>query len=297
MTKEIGTVSAALVLVVVGSFPSAVTAKPRVTWSVVDGATLGHHKRCHVLYGDSDRTTKAEAGLLFSSWLLVEPRCDGPGPLVVQFSRLSDDSLAASLTFKQSEFDEVRGDRENFTAIANRLSKTFRRDFSLSLVDPGRSGTAESFAWTVVGHPGASAETIAGVGKAPSRRVSEGNVKASGPSPAPEPVKVVQPQANVGSPLATAAASPPPPSVNKGPDLPPDGQVLRDTLPYIVRVARLAALPVNPKKFVITKEIDSYEKDECNATVQWSKQGVRPWTVTAVYQRNGDFWKLRTLSN
>jgi hypothetical protein len=86
----------------------------------------------------------------------------------------------------------------------------------------------------------------------------------------------------------------PPVAAVRNLDPPADGQVLRDTMPEIVRLARLGRYPINPKKFVITKEADPYEKDECNATVHVNKTWFK---VTAVYRRAGDFWKLRGLSN
>jgi hypothetical protein len=95
------------------------------------------------------------------------------------------------------------------------------------------------------------------------------------------------------APAVVAPPATPPPKPAQI-ELPPDEQVLRDTMPEIVRLARMAGYPINPKKFVITKEVDAYEKDECNATVHVNKSWFK---VTAVYRRVEDFWKFRGLAD
>ena len=79
-------------------------------------------------------------------------------------------------------------------------------------------------------------------------------------------------------------------------ELPPDGQVLRDTWREVQRLARMGCNVRIKEPRVVSKLIDQYERDECNAIVN-TRCGDFSFNVVAVYQRHGSFWKLKGLGN
>jgi hypothetical protein len=86
--------------------------------------------------------------------------------------------------------------------------------------------------------------------------------------------------------------APPPP---KAVEMPPDGQVMRDLEGPLVQLARgLGERARNVR--IVGKQLDEYEKDECNVVVEGKVPGgiVR---YVLVYQRNADFWKLRDIQD
>jgi len=76
--------------------------------------------------------------------------------------------------------------------------------------------------------------------------------------------------------------------------LPPDGQVLRDIQPALVRGARALGARVRDVK-IVKKGIDQYERDQCNVSVTARYAGLR-FIYQVVYERAQGFWRLRGVS-
>jgi hypothetical protein len=77
-------------------------------------------------------------------------------------------------------------------------------------------------------------------------------------------------------------------------DLPPDGQLLRDAA-GAVSPAEIRALGSSgfKKLRVVSKEVDEYEKDECNTIVEGKIVPYGPKIkVFGRYTKKGSFWKL-----
>jgi len=71
--------------------------------------------------------------------------------------------------------------------------------------------------------------------------------------------------------------------------------VERDAFNYTAQW--LDALRERPRPFKVTsKEVDKFERDECN-TVAERKSSQGRWRVFATYYKKGTFWKLRTIDN
>ena len=85
---------------------------------------------------------------------------------------------------------------------------------------------------------------------------------------------------------ADMATAPQPP---KAPELPSDGQIMRDA---DHELAKWRAMDYRVRDLKITKEADQYEKDECNVVVV-GKTGQGMVRVFMAYERRADFWKLK----
>lgn len=100
----------------------------------------------------------------------------------------------------------------------------------------------------------------------------------------------------------TATATPPTPTTSATTpahpvdELPPDGQVLRDTMREVVRLARMGCNVTMKDPVVISKKMDPYEKDTCTAVVR-TRCGDWSFNVGAHYKREGTFWRLKGVSN
>lgn len=119
-------------------------------------------------------------------------------------------------------------------------------------------------------------------------------------APTPPPVPPLSTPATTAAPAAARNDSPPtkaatqPDANGQGADTPPDGQLLRDAA-GAVPVSTLRDLGASGfrKLRVISKEIDQYERDECNTVVEGR---IAPYgtkiLVFGRYSKAGTFWKL-----
>jgi len=119
------------------------------------------------------------------------------------------------------------------------------------------------------------------------------NVAAT-PSPVTQAVAIAAQSAARNESPATKAAAQPDATTSQGVSTPPDGQLLRDAA-GAVSDSTLRDLGASGfrKLRVVSKEIDQYERDECNTVVEGRIVPYGPKIlVFGRYSKAGTFWKL-----